>query len=65
MNDYNIGALEALSYGLAILDKHFPARDEGPVIDAYAELEEAELKLVAQGALHFKDRLTMLPKVEV
>jgi hypothetical protein len=65
LNDYTVGALEGLAYAKSILDKHFPKEDRGPVVDAYAEIEDAELKLVAQGALHFKDRLALLPKVEV
>ena len=65
MNDYSIGTLEALAYALAVLEKHFDEKDEGPVNDAYSELEEVELKIVKASAVHFQDRLSLLPKVEV
>jgi len=66
MNDYTIGVLEGLAYAKTILDKHFSEKDQGPVLDAYQELEEAQLKLLAGCAISFNDRLSLtktdLPK---
>jgi hypothetical protein len=64
LNDYSIGSLEALSFALSVLNKHFPEKSDGPEVDAYAEIEEAQLKIVKASAVHFKDRLVMLPVIE-
>ena len=59
MNDFTAGALEGLSYCKAVLDKHFDKRDEGPVVDAYAEIEETQLKLLGGLAQPFKDKVDL------
>jgi sialic acid synthase SpsE len=61
LNDYTIGALEGLAYAKAILDKHFSEKDEGPVLDAYAELEEAQLKMLKHAVQSFSNKLARSP----
>jgi hypothetical protein len=64
LNDYTLGALEALSYAKAVLDKRFPEEDKGPILDAYQELEEVQLKLLGGCAWSFKAKVN-LTKTEI
>jgi len=47
--------------GRESLGKHFSEKDEGPVLDAYQEIEEAQLKLLKHAAQSFSDKLTKAP----
>ena len=57
MNDYTVGCLEAVNYCLAVIDKYFDPKENGPEVDAYAEIEATELKLLGGLAQHFKDQV--------
>ena len=65
MNDYTIGALEALAFSMAVINKHIDKDEKGPVLDVYSEIEATELKLLAGTAIVFRDKVdlikTMLP----
>jgi len=58
VNEYSVGALEALSYVLTVLDKHFPSDSEenknGPIVDAYEEIEVVQLRIIKGTADLFK-----------
>ena len=59
MNPHTSGALEGLAYALSVLDKHFDKHDEGPILDAYAEIEATELKILAGTTWAFKARVDL------
>jgi hypothetical protein len=60
MNDYSIGALEALSWAKQLLEN---CENEAQYRRAKVEVDRALLDLVTGGAVHFRDRLTMIPKL--
>jgi hypothetical protein len=61
MNDFTAGCLEGLAYTLAILNKHFPDEKEmGPIIDAYTEIEQTQLKILAGTAISFRDKVDLI-----
>jgi hypothetical protein len=64
LNDYTVGCLEALSYAMAVIDKHFEEKDQGPVLDVYDELEKTALKLLAGLAIPFRDKVDLV-KTEI
>jgi len=64
MNDYTVGALEGLSYAMAVIKKHVDEKDQGPTLNIYAELEATALKLLAGLAIPFKDKVDLI-KTEI
>jgi len=60
MNDYSIGAMEALSWAKQLLEN---CEEMSQYERAKREVDEALLDLVGGGAVHFRDRLTMIPKL--
>ena len=60
MNDYSIGALEALSWAKQLLEN---CEEMGQYERAKTEVNEAMLDIVGGGAVSFRDRLTMIPRL--
>lgn len=60
MNDYSIGALEALSWAKQLLEN---CESEAQYERAKVEIAEALLDVVSGGAVSFRDRLTMIPRL--
>jgi hypothetical protein len=60
MNDYSIGAIEALSWAKAIIKKCSTLEE---IRAARAQVEEMILKLVGGTALSFRDRAELIKEL--